>query len=312
MKNSCPIDDDDSGAEDETLTSARARLLRAVRHRAVQHEDDDAHDLLCHPNVQPEKRRRRLHKLSENSTTDSERGTSDSDADSSRSDDDAADDVSESDDAVNLSISLGLREPSAPAPLLSEAAAVGAVWKYCPDSGRPAWSTSQMSTDAVEAEQRANDRTLAVVEAELMLSRHEAPARVTPAVPSHVRAPEGASARHSTPPSAAAIESGHAAAALARRAHAAHHRAPSQPPRSSSVGGPRPSVALGSGGSSSSLTKLMRSRFPSRGDLLLRTSSLRPPSPTGLRDATGSAGASALARRHESVVRAQPSSATSR
>ena len=110
--------------------------------------------------------------------------------DSSESDssEDAEGDRSEDEASEDLYVRHGLRAAPPPAPLLSAAAAVGAVWTYCTEQSRPTWSTSHLPSERIETEQRAHDLSLAALESELALSRHETYAQKKPAAP--VKAPE--------------------------------------------------------------------------------------------------------------------------
>lgn len=65
----------------------------------------------------------------------------------------------------------------APAPLLQEATAVGAVWTACAAQPRPAWSRSLQPAKAVEEEERRNHMSMAGVESKHGLSKHNTTAR---------------------------------------------------------------------------------------------------------------------------------------
>jgi len=339
---SLPSSDDEdadasSGAEDETLEHARERL-RQARAAAIEStkKDDDDDDILEEDAVPMGSKRRRLKRAYPASDADGDRENS-SDASSQSEDED--EDEDEGEDAEESDedpyVRLGLKKKLPPAPLLSEAAAHGAVWAYCSEhlaQKRPSWSTAHLSCDAAEAEQRNNDKSLATIESELTLSKHEThappkppPAPAVPIAPAlgAEPAPTEASAaepglepfsiakppRAPPPPSSVAAVRAHASAphdgttpvftAAPARRHAAHLPASASAVR---IGAGISRHGTPASAASGGLTRLMKGRFPARTELnpSIRGATVRqmPSVPQPLRDATGSAGLQALAQRH--------------
>ena len=200
-----------SGEEDETLASARERILAKIRDDAAPTADaapttkDDDDDILVaegdddddvapkrrrlqkqatHPavkNVCSKKRASRARDDSDSDASESEDSHSVSDDDvsgvsSDASDGDESDAASDGDDASDSEdpyLRAGLRQPAPPAPLLSEAAATGAVWTVLAEQKRPSWSRAHMPSESQQAEERANAQTLAAVESAVALSKHD-------------------------------------------------------------------------------------------------------------------------------------------
>ena len=332
--------------DDETLAHARERLLAAIRLRAPlepPRPPDDEDDLFLDEVPVPTKRRR-LQKTGGQDRTSRPVATSESCSDSS--DDDSSDECDSSDLEVAAGaneeetaaeegpeeeedpyVRLGLRKPTPAAPLLSAAAATGAAWAYCTAQSRPAWSTSQLAEEEAERERRANDQSLAAIESELALSRHEGPSSAPPVertphepratqkrgptpvtvqaaatmatdtdaadqerlLPVHDHPHSGGVRPTRTPPSAAAALG---AVPLARHAAAA----------SQGVGGGRIGGAGTAAAASGGLRTLMQANFPARPGLnpTIRGATFRQAGsgPSSLREATGSAGLQALAKRH--------------
>lgn len=308
-----------SGDEDETLAHAKERLmrekreLRAAKSVAASAVDDD--DILQESAAKAPNKRRRLKKIVDDSSDADDENDSSAEEQQSAEEEEEQEDEDAEEESEDPYVRLGLRKATPPAPLLSEAAAHGAVWAYTAPQSRPKWSTAHLSCDAAEAEQRRNDLSLAGIESELSLSKHETHQTMKPALPGAAPAEpsltagfESSSFPPPLPSSAAAMRTDNTTsdsatplftAAPARR-HLAHLPSTATAARSGSVGARRgpPGSGIATGG----LTRLMQGRFPARNGLnpSIRGATIRqiPHAPQALRDATGSSGLQALAHRH--------------